>query len=99
MKIVILSEVSQKEKNKYCTISLICGIYNMAQMNLPTKQKQIHRLVVAKGAGGKNGMGWEFKFSRCKLLHLEWRSNDVLLYCTAPIIYPVSWDRPQWKII
>ena len=29
--ILILSEVSQKEKDKYHVISLLCGIYNMAQ--------------------------------------------------------------------
>ena len=34
---LILSEVSQKEKDKYRMISLICGIYNMAQMILSTK--------------------------------------------------------------
>ena len=26
LEIIILSEVSQKEKDKYCTVSLICGI-------------------------------------------------------------------------
>ena len=26
LEIIILSEVSQKEKDKYCVISLICGI-------------------------------------------------------------------------
>ena len=26
LEIIILSEVSQKKKNKYCMISLICGI-------------------------------------------------------------------------
>ena len=41
--IVILSEVSHTEKEKYRMISLICGIYKeMIQMNLFTKQK--HRL-------------------------------------------------------
>ena len=39
-------------------------------------------LVVAKGEGGGSGMDWEFGVSRCKLLHLEWISNDVLLYST-----------------
>ena len=33
---------SQKEKNKYRMITLICGIQNMTQMNLSTKQKQTH---------------------------------------------------------
>ena len=35
---IILNEVSQKEKDKYHVISLICGLQNMAQMNLSTKQ-------------------------------------------------------------
>ena len=38
---IIVSEVSQKDK--YHMISLICGIWNMIQMNLLTKQKQTHR--------------------------------------------------------
>ena len=36
LEIIILSEVSQKDK--YHMISLICGVYNMIQMNLFTKQ-------------------------------------------------------------
>ena len=43
VEILILSEVSQKEKNKYHMISLVCGIKNMAQMKLSTEQKHIHR--------------------------------------------------------
>ena len=39
LEIFILSEVSHKEKHNYHVISLICGIYIMAQINLPTKQK------------------------------------------------------------
>ena len=44
LEIIILSEISQKEKDKQHMISLICGIQNMTQMNLSTKQKQTHRL-------------------------------------------------------
>ena len=40
LKILILSEISQKEKEKYHIISPISGIQNIAQMNLPTEQKQ-----------------------------------------------------------
>ena len=36
---LILSEVSQKEKDKYHMISLISGIYSTAQMNLSTEKK------------------------------------------------------------
>ena len=33
--------------------------------------------------GGGSGMDWESGVSRCKLLHLEWISNEVLLYSTG----------------
>ena len=35
-----------------------------------------------RGRGGKvgGGMDWEFGVSRCKLLHMEWINNKVLLY-------------------
>ena len=43
LEIMILSEVSQKEKDKYHIISLICGIKNRTQMNMSVTQKQTHR--------------------------------------------------------
>ena len=42
LEIIIQSEVSQKEKDKYPVISLIRGIQNMAQVNLSTQQKQTY---------------------------------------------------------
>ena len=54
----------------------------MAQMNLSIIQKQIYRhreKTVAKGEGEGSGMDGEFGVSRCKLLHVEWISNEVLL--------------------
>ena len=45
-----------------------------------------NRLVVAKGEVGGSGMDWEFGVSRYKLLHLEWISNEVLLYSTGKYI-------------
>ena len=45
LEVIILSEVSQTEKDKYPMIPLICGILKkMIQMNLFTKQKQTYRL-------------------------------------------------------
>ena len=43
LEIIILSEVSQTEKDKFLMISLKCRIWNMTQMNLFTKEKQTHR--------------------------------------------------------
>ena len=92
LEIIILSEVSQKEKDIYYMISLICGISNMTQINISTKQKQTHRhrgqlwLPRGRESGGRNGVG----VSRCKLVYIEWINNKVLLYRTGNYIqYPV----------
>ena len=31
-------------------------------------------------------MDWEFGISKCKLLHIEWTNNKVLLYSTGNYI-------------
>ena len=36
-----------------------------------------------QGGGGGSGMDWEFGVTRCKLLHLEWIRNEILLYSTG----------------
>ena len=49
-----------------------------------------NRLVIAKGEGVGEGMEWEVRVSRCKLLYMEWINNKVLLYSTGNCIqYPV----------
>ena len=62
----------------------------MTQMNLSMKQKQTHRhseqTYGCQGGGEQVGMDWEFGISRCKLLHLEWINNKVLLYSTGNYI-------------
>ena len=45
-----------------------------------------NRLVVAKGVEEGSGMDWELGVSRRKLLHLEWISNEILLYSTGNYI-------------
>ena len=90
--IIILSEVNQKEKDKYHMISFICGIQNMTQMNLSMKEKQSHRhREQTCGCQGEGvGMDWKFEVSRCKLLYIGWINNKVLLYSTGNYIqYPV----------
>ena len=50
-----------------------------------------NRLVVAKGEGEGSGMDWEFGVSRCKLLHLEWISSEILLIGQGTI-YSHLWN-------
>ena len=61
----------------------------MVQMNLSTEKKLMdleNRLVVANGWREGSGMDWEFGVNRRKLLHLEWISNEILLYSTRNYI-------------
>ena len=58
LEIIIPSGVSQKEKDKYHMISLICGIYNMTQTNSSMKQTHRHRgqMWLPKWEWGRDGM-------------------------------------------
>ena len=47
----------------------------------------IENRLVAKGEGCSRGeMEWEFGISRCKLSHIGWINNEVLLYSTGSYI-------------
>ena len=63
-------------------------------MILSTKQKQItdmeSKSVIVRGEGGGSRMDWDFGVSRCKLLHVGWISNEVLLYSTGNYIQPLE---------
>ena len=47
---------------------------------LKTKTDIENRCVIAKGEREGSRMDWEFGVNRLKLLHLEWISNEILLY-------------------
>ena len=47
------------------------------------------------GGGGKSGIDREFGVSRCKPLHLEWVSNEVLLYSTGNYIQSLVTEHDE----
>ena len=55
LEIIILSEVSRKEKDKYHMIPLICGIQKDDINNLFTKQTDRHRKQTCGFQGGEMG--------------------------------------------
>ena len=65
-------------------------------MNLSTQKKQTHgHGEQTYGCqGGGNRMDWEFGV-RCKLLHLEWISNEVLLYITGNYIQSLVMEHDE----
>ena len=81
---LILSEVSQKEKDKYHMISLISGISHMAQMNLSTEKKIMdleNRCVVAKGEA--EGMGWIGSLGLIDANYCLWNGLAMTSRCVA----------------
>ena len=51
------------------------------------------RLVFAGRVEGGSGIDGEFGVSRCKLLHLEWISNEVLLYSTGNYVQSLGLEH------
>ena len=75
-------------------VSLTCRIYNMAQMNLSTEQKQSNRLgeQTCQREGGRSGMDGKSGVRRCKLFHLERISHEVLLCSTENYVQSLAID-------
>ena len=55
--------------------------------------------MVATGEESWGGMDWEFGISRCKLLHIEWMTNKVLLYSTGDYIQylVINYNGKEYK--
>ena len=89
LEILLLNEVRKRKTNSiwyhlYAESKIWHKLTNLQNRNRLTDME--NRLVVVKGDGGWRGMDWEFGVSKCKLLHLEWISNEVLLYSTGNYI-------------
>ena len=64
-------------------------------MNLSMEQKQI---CGCQWTGEESGMDWEFGVRRCELLHLEWISNEVLLYIIRKYIQLLVIEQDRSKM-
>ena len=87
LEIIILSEINHKETNTmWCHLYVESKIWhNWTHLQNRNRLTDVEtRLVVAKSR--ESGMDWEFGVGRCKLLHLEWINNEVLLYSSGNYI-------------
>ena len=82
---LILSEVSQKEKDVPYDITYIWNL--IYGTNEPFHRKENHGLgektCGCQGGGGESGMGGVLGVNGCRLLPLEWISNEILLCSTG----------------
>lgn len=113
--IVVTTGLSMKGGEKYKQVSLtltrmsnvIVGkpstsfskkIWNSGSQNL-SFAKTWRTDCGCKGRGERSGINWDLWVSGCKLLHLKWISNEILLYSTGNIydwvnfIYIRNWQN------
>ena len=65
-------------------------------MNLFTEQKTHkhgEQTCDCQGEGRASGIDWEFGVSRCKLLHLEWKTKEVILYTRGKYVQILGKDQ------
>ena len=65
-------------------------------MNFSTEKKVMgleNRLVIALWGGGGNRTDWELGVNGCKLLLLEWISNEILLCSTGDYVWSLMMEH------
>ena len=83
LEIVILSEVSQKEKNKYRILTRICGIQKDGKDELVCRAEidtQMQRTNIWTPRGESSGMNWEIGIDIYTLICIKQITNKNLLY-------------------
>ena len=100
LEIIILSKVSQKEKEKYHMIWLICAIKIWQKWTYPQNRNRLTDIENIDLGGSRGEIDWEFGISRCSVLYTEWINNNVLLYSTRYCIwYPIINHKGKEKKI
>ena len=81
---LILSK-SERERQIPCDITYIWNV--IYSTNEPFHRKENHglgeQICDCHRGSGDSGMDWEFGVNRCRLLLLEWISNEILLCSTG----------------
>ena len=79
---------TKSENEKHHTVSLLCEakIWHSKPVYRTESQMQRADLQWTRGRGGGRRMDHEVGVRRCKLLHLGWKTNKVLLYRTGNCI-------------
>ena len=91
LEITILSKVNQIKKDKYMW-NLKYGTNEPIYKTEIDSQTQRTDLWLPRWRGW-NEMDWKFGVNRCKLLHLEWISGEILLYYTGNYIHSLGIDH------
>ena len=86
---ITLAEVSQKTKDRYHVLFLICGILSMQneamhETETVPRPQRTGQWWLGHRVGG--GLWWEVGVSKCQVLHTEWINSKVLLGSTETVV-------------
>ena len=94
--IMMLSEISQKEKEKYCMTSLLCRIFKKWYKWTYLWNRNFHRKHLWLPWGESGGeIVMEFWINMYTMLYLKWITNRVQLYSTGTL-HNIMW-QPGWE--
>ena len=68
---IMLSEITQTEKVKYCMISLVCGILKMTQIMYIQNRNRLTDIEKYLWLPKRKGTNWGYGINRCKLLYIK----------------------------
>ena len=91
---VIQSEVSQKEKNKYCILTHICGIQKNDTDEFVFKAERetlTQKTNVWTPVGVGSGMNQEIGIDMYTLLYIKYITNENLLYTAQEALLSALW--------
>ena len=91
------TERSQSERERQIPYDITYNWNLIYSTNEPVHRKENHGLreqtCGCQGGGGGSGMDWEFGVNRCKLLPLEWISNEILLCSTGNYVWSLMMEH------
>ena len=85
LEIIILSEVRKRKTNTIWFHLYVASKIRHKWIYLQNRNRLRHGEQTRGYQGGGSQMNWEFGVGSCKLFHLEWISNEVLLYSQGTI--------------
>ena len=91
------TKLSKSERERQIPNEITYIWYLIYSTNEPFPRKETHGLgeqTCGCQVGGRgSGMDWEFGVNRCKLLPLEWISNEILLCSTGNYIWSLMMEH------
>ena len=91
------AKLSTSERERQIPYDITYIWHLISSTNEPFHRKETHGLreqtCGCQEGGGRSERDWEFGINRCKLLPLEWISNEILLCSTGNCVWSLAMEH------